>query len=144
MRGSLDVLLSTPMSTRSILAGKWWGTFRQIGPVLFWPAVLPSFWLLLDTGNVARLLLLIGIDPGLRRLITSLGLALATWVSRLGRAVALCVTAYVVVLDRLGDPDRRAVRAESPGAQPDDGDPGRRDLRRRFSDRVAGIHLLAR
>ena len=27
--------------------------------------------------------------------ITSLGLALATWVSRLGRAVALCVSAYV-------------------------------------------------
>ena len=25
VRGSLDVLLSTPMSTRSILAGKWWG-----------------------------------------------------------------------------------------------------------------------
>ena len=29
-------------------------------------------------------------------MITSLGLALATWVSRLGRAVALCVTVYVV------------------------------------------------
>jgi hypothetical protein len=28
--------------------------------------------------------------------ITSLGLALATWVGRLGRAVALCVAAYVV------------------------------------------------
>ena len=30
VRGSLDVLLSTPMSTRSILAGKWWGSFRRV------------------------------------------------------------------------------------------------------------------
>ena len=30
--------------------------------------------------------------------ITSLGLALATWVSRLGRAIALCVTAYVALV----------------------------------------------
>ena len=30
--GSLDVLLTTPLSTRSILAGKWWGAFRQVRP----------------------------------------------------------------------------------------------------------------
>ena len=35
--------------------------------------------------------------------ITSLGLALATWVSRLGRAIALCVTAYVGLV--IGWPD---------------------------------------
>ncbi len=28
VRGSLDVLMSTPLSTREILAGKWWGSFR--------------------------------------------------------------------------------------------------------------------
>ena len=33
---------------------------------------------------------------GYGAVITSLGLAVATWVSRLGRAIALCVTAYVV------------------------------------------------
>jgi ABC-type transport system involved in multi-copper enzyme maturation permease subunit len=95
VRGSLDVLLSTPMSTRSILAGKWWGTFRQIGPVLFWPELL-SFWLLLDNGGWDGFVLLIGTILGYGAVITSLGLALATWVSRLGRAVALCVTTYVV------------------------------------------------
>jgi ABC-type transport system involved in multi-copper enzyme maturation permease subunit len=94
-RGSLDILLSTPMSTRSILAGKWWGTFRQIGPVLFWPELF-SFWLLLDTARWIHFLLLIGTILGYGAVITSLGLALATWVSRLGRAVALCITAYVV------------------------------------------------
>ena len=40
VRGSLDVLLSTPLSTRSILAGKWWGTFRQTAHVLVWPAIV--------------------------------------------------------------------------------------------------------
>ena len=94
-RGSLDVLLATPMLTRSILAGKWWGTFRQIGPVLFWPELL-SFWLLVDTARWVHFILLIGTILGYGALITSLGLALATWVSRLGRAVALCITAYVV------------------------------------------------
>ena len=95
VRGSLDILLSTPMSTRSILAGKWWGTFRQVGPVLFWPALL-SAGLLFHFGNWPNYLLLIGVILGYGAVITSLGLALATWVSRLGRAIALCVTAYVV------------------------------------------------
>ena len=36
-RGSLDVLLATPLSTRSIVLGKWWGAFRGV-PLL---AVLP-------------------------------------------------------------------------------------------------------
>src|SRR5262249_28570934 len=29
-RGSLDVLLATPLSTRSIVLGKWWGGFRGV------------------------------------------------------------------------------------------------------------------
>src|SRR6202034_2068302 len=81
VRGSLDILLSTPMSTRSILAGKWWGTFRQVGPVLFWPALL-SAGLLFHFGNWPNYLLLIGVILGYGAVITSLGLALATWVSR--------------------------------------------------------------
>ena len=28
--GSLDALLATPLSSRSILAAKWWGTYRQV------------------------------------------------------------------------------------------------------------------
>ena len=39
VRGSLDVLLSTPLSTRSILIGKWWGAFRLVPHVLVWPAI---------------------------------------------------------------------------------------------------------
>ena len=39
VRGSLDLLLSTPLSTRSILAGKWLGSFQHVAHVLVWPAV---------------------------------------------------------------------------------------------------------
>jgi ABC-type Na+ efflux pump permease subunit len=94
VRGSLDVLLSTPMSTRSILAGKWWGTFRQVGPVLFWPALLGLCVLLEDGSWLSYLWLLLSVVAYVAA-ITSLGLAMATWVGRLGRAVALCVTIYV-------------------------------------------------
>ena len=95
VRGSLDVLLSTPLSTLSILAGKWWGAFRLAPHVLVWPAVMTSF-LVLYGGDWIHYLLLLGLILAYAAVIASLGLALATWVSRLGRAVALCVSTYVV------------------------------------------------
>jgi ABC-type transport system involved in multi-copper enzyme maturation permease subunit len=94
-RGSLDVLLTTPMSTRSILVGKWWGSFRRVLNVVFWPAamlIVPA----ISQGHWASFLALLGLVVASGAAITSLGLAIATWVSRLGRAVALCVTVYVV------------------------------------------------
>ena len=70
------------------------GAFRQVGRVVFWPAVL-SARLLFAGGGLFSYLSLIAVILSYGAVITSLGLALATWVSRLGRAVALCVTAYV-------------------------------------------------
>jgi ABC-type transport system involved in multi-copper enzyme maturation permease subunit len=95
VRGSLDVLLSTPLSSRSILVGKWWGTFRQTAHVLVWPAIVAGL-LMAESGRWISYLLLLGLILAYGAFITSLGLALATWVSRLGRAVALCISAYVV------------------------------------------------
>ncbi len=97
VRGSLDVLLSTPMLTRSILAGKWWGTFRGVLWVVIWPAATTIF-LVLDGGYWRSYLVLLGLVLAYGAAITSLGLAVATWVSRLGRAIALCVTAYVALV----------------------------------------------
>ena len=69
MRGSLDVLLATPLSTASIIIGKWRGTFRLTPLVLFWPIlvcysqvihILPSmlvflfYMILLDATCVGR------------------------------------------------------------------------------------------
>jgi ABC-type transport system involved in multi-copper enzyme maturation permease subunit len=97
VRGSLDVLLSTPMSTRSILAGKWWGSFRRVGNVVIWPAATTAF-LVYDRGYWSGYVLLLGLVLAYGAAITSLGLALATWVSRLGRAIALCVSSYVLFM----------------------------------------------
>ena len=51
---------------------------------------------MVESGHWISYLLLLGLITAYCAVITSLGLALATWVSRLGRAVALCVSAYVV------------------------------------------------
>jgi ABC-type transport system involved in multi-copper enzyme maturation permease subunit len=96
--GGLDVLMATPLSTRSIVLGKWWGAFRTVPRLAVLPGVL-AFGSALMTGEwivavpfaalITALLLAYG------AVITSLGLALATWQPRLGRAVGLSVTAYL-------------------------------------------------
>ena len=114
-RGSLDVLLATPLSTRSIVLAKWWGTYRRVlvlavmtvyvsvflaGAVLDIPgwavnlrfaraAVPLNVWdrILAVCCGVAEFLVSSAV-------IVSLGLALATWVRRLNRAIVLSVIAY--------------------------------------------------
>ena len=92
---SLDILLCTPLSTFSILVGKWWGAFRLAPHVIFWPAVLAGL-LVLKGGSWFAYFLLLALVLAYSAVIASLGLALATWMSRLGRAVAICVTICVV------------------------------------------------
>ena len=96
VRGSLDLLMSTSLSTREIVLGKWLGVYRTV-PLL---AILPTF--VIGTLSFER-------DAGpwwaVRMFIyvlcagaavTSLGLALATRLSRLGQAVGTTVSLYVV------------------------------------------------
>ncbi len=95
--GSLDLLLTTTISTREILWGKWWGSFRRVGIVAFWPmamAAIPAAW------NFAPFawLVLLGLLLSYGAAITSLGLAAATWIERPGRAVAACVAVYGLML----------------------------------------------
>ena len=95
VRGSLDIVLCTPLSTHSILVGKWWGSFLQAMHVLAWPVLLAGM-LVAESGRWLSYLLLLGLTTAYCAVITSLGLALATWVSRLGRAVALTVSICIV------------------------------------------------
>ena len=118
MRGSLDVLLTTPLTTRSIVIAKWWGTYR---PVLFltlmplyaavflacsvldtpvWAASIRFVRPLVPLAARDRILAVLFSQADFLAscaMIVSLGLAIATWVRRLGRAVALSVTAFLVV-----------------------------------------------
>ncbi len=95
VRGSLDVLLSTPISTRTILAGKWWGGFRRVLNVVIWPAATTLPFAIHSWGWAHYVVLLVLVLV-YGTAITSLGLLVATWVVRVGRAVALCVSIYVV------------------------------------------------
>jgi ABC-type transport system involved in multi-copper enzyme maturation permease subunit len=116
VRGSLDVLLTTPLPTDRIVLAKWWGAFRVV-PAL---ALLPAIGCLFVAVGMPD------VPPGVRRfgqapapldwldrvafvvlptamvlvqgaMIASVGLALATWCRRIGRAVALSVAAYGLV-----------------------------------------------
>ncbi len=95
VRGSLDILLCTPLSTCSILVGKWYGSFRQAKIVVIWQAILAGI-LVAESGRWIHYLLMLGLVTANAAVISSLGLLMATWISRLGRAVAVCVSAYVV------------------------------------------------
>jgi ABC-type transport system involved in multi-copper enzyme maturation permease subunit len=97
VRGSLDVLMATSLSTRAIVLGKWLGTFRLVP--LF--AILPTIVVLsndvfkrnyLSTVVITFVFVLV-----CGAAITALGLAMATWCSRIGRALTLTVSAYVLV-----------------------------------------------
>jgi ABC-type transport system involved in multi-copper enzyme maturation permease subunit len=94
--GSLDVLLATPLPTSAIVWGKWWGTYRTV-PLL---AILPGMvavGLANQTGRWLGPPLVVGVILAYGAAVTSLGLALATWVGRLSLALALCVGAVVGV-----------------------------------------------
>jgi ABC-type transport system involved in multi-copper enzyme maturation permease subunit len=94
-RGSLDVLMTTPMETAEIVIGKWLGTCRLVPPLAIlpplvvlgtakpgigWPMAIVTFVFILSAGAS----------------VASLGLAMATWCPRLGRAVGLTVSLYLL------------------------------------------------
>jgi ABC-type transport system involved in multi-copper enzyme maturation permease subunit len=97
VRGSLDVLLSTPMSTRSIVWGKWWGAFRRVPWLAFWPALVA--YASLPSNPSARMVAFAYLIPTIiivqGAALASLGLALATWISRTGRAITWTIAALV-------------------------------------------------
>ncbi len=97
-RGSLDVLMATPLSTRSIVLAKWWATFRIVPGLAVWPAVIAAVLVSKKVEHAAAPALIFGLMIAYGAALTSLGLAMATWVPRLGRAMALTVLVYVSVV----------------------------------------------
>jgi ABC-type transport system involved in multi-copper enzyme maturation permease subunit len=116
-RESIDVLMSTPISTASIVLGKWWGTFRLVPALVVLPALgalmmaaaapedpaamfarmRPMTPLVTDYDRVAAALLPAVSIIAHGALITSLGLAFSTWIARPGRALALNVSIFAVM-----------------------------------------------
>ena len=73
VRGSLDVLLATPLSRRSIIWGKWWGTFRAV-PVLAVPPGLATASVARHHGHWPGVVLVVGLVVAYGAALTSLGL----------------------------------------------------------------------
>jgi ABC-type transport system involved in multi-copper enzyme maturation permease subunit len=96
-RGSLDVLLTTPLSTSQIVLGKWLGTYRLVPLLAILPALMCLGLIGWDFERWPRVVLMVAYVLSTGAAITSLGLAMATWVPRLGRAVGLTVSIYVVI-----------------------------------------------
>src|SRR6185437_14825982 len=96
-RGSLDVLLATPLSTRSIVLGKWWGAFRVVPPLTVLPVLIAAA-LATHTEFALAPVLIGALVVAYGAAITSLGLALATWLPRMDRAIGLTAGLYVFVL----------------------------------------------
>jgi ABC-type transport system involved in multi-copper enzyme maturation permease subunit len=96
VRGSLDVLMATPLATSSIIWGKWWGTFRIVPWIAAMP-VLSVMAMALRTGTWVIVPIELALIVAYGAAFTSMGLGLATWIPRHGRAVAWSVTIYMLI-----------------------------------------------
>jgi ABC-type transport system involved in multi-copper enzyme maturation permease subunit len=99
--GSLDVLMATTLSTREIVLGKWRGAFRVARRLAILPGVLAFGSALTNGHGIIMAALFAALSTALvlayGAVITSIGLALATWQPRLSRAVGSSVAAYMAV-----------------------------------------------
>lgn len=94
-RGNLDILLTTPISTFDVLTGKWLGAYRIVPVLMFFPAVI-TFTIAWESGRGFDWCLYVILLHAYGATTTSMGLALATWIPNLGRAIAASVASFVL------------------------------------------------
>ncbi|MDB5352416.1 MAG: hypothetical protein JWN86_3663 [Planctomycetota bacterium] len=95
-RGSLDVIMTTPLPTATILWGKWWGTYAMVPRLAILP-VWVSAGIALVSGNWLAPFAMLGLILAYSAFITSLGLGLAIWIPRLGRAIGTGIFLYLML-----------------------------------------------
>jgi ABC-type transport system involved in multi-copper enzyme maturation permease subunit len=95
-RGSLDVIMTTPLESREIVWGKWWGTFAMVPRLAILPIWVAAGAAMVSDGGFG-LVMMIGLILAYAAAVTSFGLAVATWVPRLGRVIGISVLAYVLI-----------------------------------------------
>jgi ABC-type transport system involved in multi-copper enzyme maturation permease subunit len=97
VRGSLDVLLATPLSTPSIVRGKWWGGFRLVLQVMLLPMLLALAVFASGNGAGEQVVFLGALMLAYGALVNSLALALAVWVRHFAVALGVMVALYVLL-----------------------------------------------
>ena len=100
-QGGLDVVLATPLDSRKIAMAKWWGAFRIIPRLAILPGLLALvggwMWSQPWPENLGFTVLIVGLVLTYGAVVTSLGLLMAIFQPRAGRAVALTVACYLGV-----------------------------------------------
>jgi ABC-type transport system involved in multi-copper enzyme maturation permease subunit len=94
VRRNLDELLATPLPTQAIVWAKWREAFRPVPWVVAPPAALSALLAWGEGGGWRFVGLLAGLVLGCGAFLTSLGLALATWIPQLSRAMTYGVGLY--------------------------------------------------
>ena len=97
VQGSLDVLMATPLSTPSIVWGKWWGTIRGALPLAVPPFVIAYVPFLHNIYRWEAPWIVGATVLSQAALVTGLGLALSTLFRRTDRAVVLLIVIYLLV-----------------------------------------------
>ena len=95
-RGSLDIIMTTPLPTWSIVWGKWWGTFAMVPRLAILP-IWVAAGLAMVSGHALAFVLMVGLILAYAAAITSFGLALTTWIPNLARVVTTSVVVYYLV-----------------------------------------------
>jgi ABC-type transport system involved in multi-copper enzyme maturation permease subunit len=95
-RGSLEVLLSTPVSTRSLVLSKWFTYYRLAIGLALLPAVVAAAHAV-PQHRWLGVLLAAAMVLAHGAAVTSLGMALATWLPRIDRALILSAAASILV-----------------------------------------------
>jgi hypothetical protein len=90
------LLLGTPLTAREIVWGYWWGAFRPVLPLLLLPVAVSE---LSAHGSVRGIgtLLLVVLVLSCGAALASLGVGLAVWLNRAGRAITVVVVVYALV-----------------------------------------------
>jgi hypothetical protein len=96
--GSFEILLTTPMSTRSIVWGKWWGACRLMPLVLLVPTsvTLAANWHAGSLHSLIATLFVATVSLVYAAAIVALGLVIAMWIPETGRAVGMSVGLLVL------------------------------------------------
>ena len=97
-QGGLDVVLATPLASRAIVLGKWWGAYRVVPRLAILPGllVLVRGLLTISTGEALVITgLVVGLVLAYGAVIVGLGLLVAIAQPRPGRAAAIGVACYL-------------------------------------------------
>lgn len=95
-RGSLDVIMATPLPTWTIVLGKWWGTFALVPRLMIFPLWVGSA-LALVSQRWEGVAWMAALTLAHAAAATSLGLAVATWVRHPARTIGTTVLVCVLV-----------------------------------------------